>query len=285
MSRNKFNPKLLHDLWGEEIDILSEVDKFCSEHNLSYSLAYGSMIGAVRHKGFIPWDDDMDVFMTRKDYDKFIQEWQKNPQKGFVIQNNDIEPSFKQSFTKVHKNNTIFLTEEAIGQPYHHGIRIDIFPIDKIPNGKFARIKQRVDALLSMLYTREYVTKANGKLLYYGGGLILKCTPNKFKEKLKRYFLRQQTKYNYDGKDYSHYCCFDVISDFNKIYKKEWIENIEYKDFEGHKFSCFANTHEMLSLIYGDYMKYPPKEQQVWTHHPIAISFDECYPSDRRFLE
>lgn len=117
---------LLPDAQKAETEILIEVDKFCKKNKLRYSLGFGTLLGAVRHKGFIPWDDDIDIWMPREDYKKFIAEWMKNPIDGYILSNTDTNIDFTQNFTKIRKDNTTFFQSEDADKTYHKGIFIDI---------------------------------------------------------------------------------------------------------------------------------------------------------------
>ena len=118
--------KKIHDV---ELEILGEVHKFCIKHKIRYSLYCGTMLGAVRHGGFIPWDDDIDICMLRDDYNRFIKLWSESNNQDYIIQNKENQALFTQSFTKIRKNHTAFLQPYDIAGQYHTGIFIDILPI------------------------------------------------------------------------------------------------------------------------------------------------------------
>ena len=132
-----------------QLEILEYVDSFCKDNNIKYSLYAGTLLGAVRHQGFIPWDDDLDICMPRNEYDKFIRLWNDNEHEKYFLQNKENTPTFTQSFTKIRKKNTNFLQEDDLGMDYHTGIFIDVFPVDRIPNGKIAK---KIFQLRCMVY-------------------------------------------------------------------------------------------------------------------------------------
>ena len=88
-----------------QTEMLEVVDVFCKKHNIPYSLYAGTLLGAVRHQGFIPWDDDLDICMSRENYNRFIELWTKEKPKGYILQNKETDPEFTQSFTKIRKEN------------------------------------------------------------------------------------------------------------------------------------------------------------------------------------
>ena len=130
----------LREIQLEELKLLSYFDEFCNINRLKYSLVYGTLIGAARHKGFIPWDDDLDIRMTRKNYDKFLEVWGKLQPEGYLLQNKENSPRFPSSFSKIRKSHTTFLQFESERGAHHTGIFVDIFPLDRIPRN---RIKKR----------------------------------------------------------------------------------------------------------------------------------------------
>ena len=145
----------IQQVWTVEQDILDVIHHICSEHGLRYSLAYGTLIGAVRHKGFIPWDDDIDLMMPREDYEKLLSLWDSTAPKGYILQNVRTNPDFTQSFTKIRKDHTTFLQFEFEREKcYHKGIFVDIFPGDRVAPSKLGRSIQHTACAVNLLYNR-----------------------------------------------------------------------------------------------------------------------------------
>ena len=117
-----------------ELDILLEIDSFCKKNNLRYFLAYGTLIGAIRHKGFIPWDDDIDIGMMRKDYDLFIKYASEELDSKYYLDCYETNKNCYLPFAKVRKNNTIFDEEENHHLNNHKGIYVDVIPIENASN-------------------------------------------------------------------------------------------------------------------------------------------------------
>ena len=120
----------IEELKRIQIGILKHLDAFCKENNLTYFMCGGTLLGAVRHKGFIPWDDDIDIMMKREDYDKLIALYPKNDNSNFKLFSYELDKSFPYPFAKMDDCRTIF--EEEINDSYKIGVNIDIFPIDYI---------------------------------------------------------------------------------------------------------------------------------------------------------
>ena len=124
---------VLNKLQETEFEILVEIARFCRDNHICYSLYGGTLLGAVRHKGFIPWDDDIDIVMTRDQYTRFCNEWKSKPIAGYYLENFETDKHTQNVHSKVRKDGTVFLSDienEKIG---HHGIWVDIFVMDKVP--------------------------------------------------------------------------------------------------------------------------------------------------------
>ena len=168
---------ILAKLHDTQVEILRVIDRICKEHNLHYSLYAGSLLGAIRHKDFIPWDDDLDICMPREDYDRFIAIWQDAEHDGYILQNKENEPNFTQSFTKIRKDHTTFLQSECEAGMYHTGIFVDIFPVDRLPSGKVAQMLFNWNCMCYLLLTREFVPPLAGKITKKASDLLLRFTP------------------------------------------------------------------------------------------------------------
>ena len=125
-----------------ELLILAELDRICQKHGIIYMVAYGSLIGAIRHNGFIPWDDDVDICMPRPDYQKFKEICKEELREDFFLQDNNSDPEYYYLIDKIRLNGTIFKESFVAKYNIHHGIYIDIFPVDIMPDNRFLANKQ-----------------------------------------------------------------------------------------------------------------------------------------------
>ena len=263
---------VLRHLQLTQLEILKVFDRFCRDHGLQYSLYAGSLLGAVRHRGFIPWDDDLDVCMPRSDYDRFIALWTANPQNGYILQNKENTPGFTQSFTKLRKDHTTFLQFDWERGRYHTGIFLDIFPVDRIPGGKWSRRAFKVRCMLYQLLTREFIPTKGSKVLRLGSAVILGCTPKSVRPKLRQRLLKRLTENNADKSLDAVF--IETMASLGKTYNPTLADAYVDLPFEDGAFLCFENWHEYLTGKFGDYMQLPPEEDRAWKHHPIIIDFE-----------
>lgn len=268
--------ELLPQVKKTELEILCVIDKFCKEHNLKYSLAYGTMIGAVRHQGFIPWDDDIDLWMPRKDYEKFVKLWLANPVDGYLIQNTDLEPSYTQNFTKIRKNNTVFVqSEEEKQKAYHKGVFVDIFPLDRVAKSSLTAKLQKIYAIFTMLFYRRYTppTEIGAKKII--SKFFLAIVPKSKYENARKYFEKRYL--SLCGDETCPLISNSTFRDLSIYYDADMLDSYTTLTFEGKDFMSVAKWDHALTKQYGDYMQLPPEEDRTWKHHPVLIDLEHNY--------
>ena len=266
----------LKEVKKAELNILSTVDDFCQKNNIKYSLAYGTLLGAVRHKGFIPWDDDIDIWMTRENYNKFIRVWKQNPVQGYILQNTDLEEDFSQNFTKIRKDNTAFIqNEEEKTTNYHKGLFIDIFPLDRVAKTPSKIAVQKLYAMLTMLFYRKYAPPTEKGLKKYISEFFLKIVPKSKYENARKYF---ENKYLFLSGDVDcSWLSNSTYRDLSIYYDSDMMDDYTFLQFEGRNFMSVSKWDHALKMQYGDYMQLPPEEDRVWKHHPIFIDLNNNY--------
>lgn len=267
------NYEELRKLQLVQMEILKYIDEFCIKNKLRYSIAYGTILGAVRHGGFIPWDDDLDICMPREDYEKFIKLWKDTDK--YLLQNHNTNPDFTQSFTKIRKKNTAFVQEADIGLDYHKGIFVDVFPFDKVPESAIKRKSQSVNVMFYNLYMRGYPPTKSGILVRTASKLILKLTPrSKYLKKSNKY-LSKICKYNYD--ETFKYFDASTAKTLHMYHDNDIFDNMKRINFENIEVFILNKLDHFLEICYGDYMKLPPESEQTWFHHPVVIDFEHNY--------
>ena len=266
----------LYRIQETELEILKYVDDFCRKHNIKYSLSGGTLLGAVRHKGFIPWDDDVDIMMMREDYDRFIQLWLENEQNDdYILQTKELYHDYYQSFGKVRKNHTTFLQYEMEIGRYQTGIFIDIMPADRFPDNKLLQIKYYINVLFFQLFTREFAPPDNGILVNIVSTMILKSVPHSRRLKYRKKILKRLTKYNCNTS--LQIISTETLSSMKRHYSSDLMDSVMDIEFEDAKFLCSSKWKEILEVGYGDYLQLPPENEREWRHHPIVIDFEYNY--------
>lgn len=262
----------LRKLQAVELDILQIFDKFCRDNGICYSLFAGTALGAVRHNGFIPWDDDVDVFMDIKNYDRFISLWFDNPVEGYYLQSPDDKNSHI-NHTKIRKDGTILASQKEINEKGHHGIWIDIFPFYKVPVDEHKRKQFNRNAYIRILFTRNHIPdKASVHIKV--AAFISRITPKWLKdilrtgaERLLRQFDDLTSEFEYED--------ISAAIWMNKYYPSTMFDEYTNISFNNRNFQIVADYNKMLEIKYGDYMKLPPIEERVCKHNPEVIDFGD----------
>ena len=261
-------------VWQVEQEILDVIHDLCVAHNLKYTLAYGTLIGAIRHGGFIPWDDDIDIIMPRKDYERLLAIWEKEAPSGYILQNTRINHDYINTFSKVRKDHTTFLQNASeTDKSYHKGIFVDIFPADRVAAGKLANTVQYVACAINLLYTRGYASGSGGLIGVVER--ILLALPKKLHIKLRNAAEKQITKWS--SKESLQWFVPSTIEYARHYYPANLFENMKQISFGNRMYCCVADPDAFLRADYGDYMQLPPEEERVWKHHPIIIDFEHNY--------
>ncbi|MGF7184762.1 lipopolysaccharide cholinephosphotransferase [Desulfitispora alkaliphila] len=256
-----------------ELEILIHIDKLCKQHNLKYYLVGGTLLGAIRHKGFIPWDDDIDIGMMRDDYNKLIQILIEEKSNKYFVQNFNTDPEYPRYITKVRVNGTQFMEGHLENYNMHHGIFIDIFPLDKIKEKNEKKLDFRVNFTNKILTLRtvrnnhtEHLSK-NKKILAKIIRPLTFLLPLSFYNKLIDYI------YEYENdKDCKYVTNFGSQYGWRKqTFPIDVYGEGTYLEFEGHQFMAPAKWEVILKSLYGDYMKLPPEEKRNSGHDVVHI--------------
>ncbi len=247
-------------IWAIQLELLEKFDEFCKEYGLKYYVFYGALLGAVRHKGFIPWDDDIDVVMLRKDYDKLCEIGPKIFKYPYYFQspNNADNNLYYTGASLIHEETTYLDTTVKNNVSNHWGIQLDIATLDNVPNNIKMRHRQyKQMKLFSMLYS-IHMRKWNsfrffGKIMKIPCMIFFTLFPV---SKAPIYIEQIKRKYH-------HETCF-MIGDCShglQFYKNDF-EGIVYLDFEYIRIPVPSGYKRILMMLYGNYMDFPSPEQQ-----------------------
>ena len=273
----------LKNLQNVILNIAAYVHAFCEAHQIQYYLMGGSALGAKRHGGFIPWDDDLDIFMTPDNYEKFREKFNANGDKAnFYIQ--ELGAADGRLITaKVRLNNSYYEEEILKGWNIHHGIYIDIFILHTCPNNKMKRYWQYFWAkylIVKGLANKEYHRR--GKMVYWMMK-FMKLLPKRF---LLGYGLKQVYRFRNEKSDY--FCNFlgkALLK--NGTYLRSDFEKVKILPFETIKLYVAAGLENFLTNRFGDYMKIPSADRIKYEQHASTWNLDQrTYTdfSDEKYL-
>ncbi|WP_331835979.1 LicD family protein [Erysipelothrix piscisicarius] len=270
----------MNKLQQEELNILIEFDRICKKHNIIYSLSSGTLLGAIRHQGFIPWDDDIDVNMSRSEFNRFEQVVAEELNQDFFYQSFKTEKDHYHAFSKIRSNKVELVEKSTDYLNINHGVWIDIFPYDNIPDDLELRNEQKkkvsfYNKLIS-LFVYTFVTDEDlrKKRLIKSTFYHLNRIFYRVNFLLPTLYKKRQVwieKYNNDKTEYANMLVFN----FNDaIYQATFIRNaildsVTAGVFENHQFLIPTEYDEILTLNYGDYMQLPPESERVSNHEVV----------------
>ena len=262
--------KKIHKL---QLEMMDEIDRICIENKLRYTLIAGSLIGAVRHGGFIPWDDDLDIAMPREDYEKFIEICKNNLSERFFIDSHETSDIYYRLAAKIRAKNTLYIEKQLINYKGKHGIWIDVLPLDyTVKKNSFKlKIQAALKSLLEVAIEKKTNIDISEKSIYKKVLVYFCCIiPRKKMISLQTKIMKLQNKKK----------CRYIVNLASKYgYKKQTFNIEDYfplkrKLFEDRMFNIPNNYEKILKTIYGDYMKIPPKEKQ-FIHTPVSIKLED----------
>ena len=249
-----------------ELDILLEIDRICRKNGIVYVIIAGTMLGAVRHGGFIPWDDDADVGLLREEYEKFREACARdlNTEK-YIFQDHRNTPGYRWGYGKIRRKDTLFLREYQEHMPYHQGIFVDVFPLDAVPENRIRRSLKNAECFCvrKLLWARVGKYAAHHplqkqlyrlldripeeKILHCYDGMIRRA--GKLNSSMVRILMFPAPNREY-------------------MYLKRWYTDPKEILFEGYSFPGVRDADGYLSFKFGDYMRLPDPEERKT--HPVT---------------
>lgn len=269
----------MQKIWGVQLDLLKQLMRVCEQHNLKYYAVYGTLLGAVRHKGFIPWDDDIDIVMPREDYDKLGQLANSSFQEPYAFQAPDHNlDSFYGGFSRLRNSNTTGISLMDIGHKGNQGIWIDILPLDTCTSNsrKLQKKVGNIHKLQNLLYAKIYGDEYDkfrelSKLEWKMYRMLSKLIPYDFLSKTLNKVAREPQDPNSE-----HLGIFTHYNRYQPFNRSDFNETI-LLDFAGIQLPAPAGYKRCLEMSMGkDYMTYPPIEQRK-PHHPGIFNPDLPY--------
>ena len=250
-----------------QLDMMKNLHAFCVENDIKYTIAYGTLLGAIRHKGFIPWDDDIDIAIPRKDYIKLINLIKEKGIDGCFLADFSTEKNHVYPYVKLYENEPSYVETFTKDLDVHKGLFIDIFPLDKIkkPNSFFMRFRK----MLLGVITSAIWSKSGLKFERKGIKRIVNLSNYIFKLFSKNSLIKIQNKIIYrENKKWEFIANMSLSEGISHVFymKEKDFNDLILLDFEDTHLYGPSNWEEILRYWYGDYNVLPPENQRVSKH-------------------
>lgn len=279
IEKYRFQNGELRSLQMKSLDLMVRFKKFCYDHNLKFFLCGGGCIGAVRHSGFIPWDDDLDVFMPRDDYE-ILSKFDYSKESFTLIRSSDKTFS-GQTFTVVSDKSSTLIKKEHIGLRIPRGVSVDIFPLDGCPDSWMKQKIQMIYACFFSLFTAKISPQNHGKLLCFISSILLSIIfGDKLRFKIASFCEKQMSKYKISNCKFVKELCAGPKY-MRNVYDKKIFDSFILKKFENVELPVPIGYDEYLRTAFGNYMELPPKEQQVNSHDIVFLDLENSYEKYR----
>ena len=281
MGRTINDEEILRRLQLTERDILFKVVDVCDEYGIEYTLSCGTLLGAVRHGGFIPWDDDVDIEIPVPDYYRFLEIAQDALGDEYFVQTYMTDPNYHYAYTKIRKNNTAYFDKYSRRYKIHHGICIDIFPRVPTKPGLPLKLKKKWLSLCNIIQVQDeelrYYRKDYEELMGKAGVFLLSAfskLPLKTRQGLHRKML--DAILNADPGKSSHITY--VWGKITRVLPKEVYGSGPVElPFEGRMLKVPADYKRYLQIVYGNYMELPPVEERTRHYKNAIVDFENSY--------
>lgn len=254
-----------------QLEMLKDIKKICIENDIKYFIVYGTLLGAIRHKGFIPWDDDIDIAMLSDDYNRFLEICKTNLPEKYFLQNDKTDLEYPRIWSKIRINNTCNMEREYRRLHIHYGIDMDVFEL--IPfsdNPILFFIQKRAAHVYRLLKFEKAHNAIDDRLKRKRDTIIYKMIPKMIKKRLLN--ISKKMVYLSSHKRTRRIVEISEIL----ILERQWFDENMSFEFEGEKFSGPNQYEKFLSYYYGNYMELPPKNQRNG-HGDRIVDFDNSF--------
>ena len=262
-------------IWAIELDIYLVFAEVCKKHNLKFWGDGGTLLGAVRHNGFIPWDDDIDVIMPRQDYNKLLEIGTEVFEEPFFLQTPHTDSNYGYSFAKLRNSNTTCIPKVFAKAGFNHGIHIDIFPLDYINLDSFEEDKRQITECImknSSFMKRNSVSLLNDKQLENYHKYITDDPAFEF-DKIQKIASNPA----YRGSEHVANCTVTSLKTHAQIWRASWFTHTIMHQFEMIEIPMPKDIDSRLTVQYGDYMQFPPINQRGIWHSDVFWDPDKKY--------
>lgn len=263
-------------VWTIELDLFLKFQELCEKHHLRFWVAYGTLLGAARHKGFIPWDDDFDVWMPREDYDKLLKINPEEIEAPYFLQTTLNDEDYYSAFARLRNSNTTGILVSPKNR-CNNGIYLDIYPIDGLYDSKWKDLLRSKWIHFNNIISHAYTFNINPSIITRFIHYILHLPGIKYDNKKVYKMLNQlASSYNWSKASEVGVVIFNAYPKKNSCYCKDDFMETVYLPFENIKVPVPVGYKNILSVLYGDFMKFPPVEERgIW--HNFIFETDVPY--------
>jgi lipopolysaccharide cholinephosphotransferase len=268
----------VREIQDKLLEILLYFQTFCQENGLRFVLAGGTCLGAVRHQGFIPWDDDVDVFMLRDDYEKLQELWEtKADTSRYACVRSNEKYNIHHTATEIKDNQTTFINKHSADLDINQGLMIDVIPLDAVAPSKFGKMHQMIHSMLYCCFNFQRLPEHKGKLTYQCTKLALSLVRSaKMRYRFWKHSERQIAKYPVTDK--VQVASFgEGATIMRQRFPVEWFLKPKMLHFEGHQMPVPSDYDTYLRISYGDYMQLPPESERVCRHDTVFMDLHHGY--------
>ncbi|OXS55882.1 LicD family protein [Cohnella sp. CIP 111063] len=264
--KGPLSPEDLRAVQLIQLEMLAEVDRICRLHHINYVMIGGTMLGAVRHQGYIPWDDDADIGLLREEYERFREACATDLDTDrFYFQDIRATPGYRWGYGKIRRKNTYFLREGQAHMPYESGVFIDIFPFDNVPDGKLAeKIHNLHCTIIRKILWSEVGKKTDKNPILRGLYWLLSLIPLRM---ISNHLHRFADKWNRKNSQRVRTITFPAPDRYSEG-KNEWFQQVAEYAFENLILFGHRDYDAYLKHKFGDYWTLPPENKRK--SHPVA---------------
>lgn len=268
--------ELIRAVQLKQLSLIKKVHKICVDNGIKYTLLGGSLLGAVRHKGFIPWDDDLDIGLPREDYEKLLAYIKANPIEGCFLQTYETDPHYTQPFAKLRLDNTKYLESYWKNVDMHQGIFIDIFPLDRIaaPGSRTTEFRRLIAKEITFsIWRKEHciIERKGFKKLEQLLSSIIGIFPKTLLVKIqKKFVVRNNKDWKYWGSMFS-----SNYSTKKVYFTEDDMKSLTLLPYEDTELFGPATYDVILTRMFKNYMKLPPVDKRDSGHDVYLIDLGE----------
>lgn len=268
----------LRDLQEVELGCLLHLDKICRENGIRYTLGGGTCIGALREGGFIEWDDDVDIWIPRPDYERLHRIWdQVNDDPHYHLCRNSRDECYHINCSFIKDDRGTFINRHSRNEDINHGVPIDVMVMDAAPAGRLARAEQLVLAMVQSIYVSQRLPDHQGKVIRFLTHVPLALVRDRgTRYRIWKWCEKRMTRWAWDDCPYA----VELTTGFKMKFKKmprEWFDTCKPVMFEGHELLIAEGAEGYMEVLFGDYMQLPPMKDRTPKHNIVYANMDEPY--------